>query len=67
MSRAVPRKTGSMAKWTAEQLVAGRAAFDLFRFTSNHVVPYDWADMGDAEKQRWIDRAEQAERSTEDS
>lgn len=47
-----------MPLWTAESELSGRKAFDLWRFTESAVpVSWDWADMGDQEKARWIERA----------
>ncbi len=49
-----------MPRWTHEVEVAGRAAFDSYRYKADHVT-WDWADLSDTEKQSWIDRARQEE------
>ena len=38
-----------------DEEMIGRRAFDAWRSSQAH-VGYDWADMGEAEKQRWIAR-----------
>ena len=47
-----------MDKWTDDQELSGRKAFDLWRFTeAPRAIPWDWADMADREKHEWIARA----------
>ncbi len=47
-----------MSDWTDAEEVSGRGAFDMWRFLDARTpVPWDWADMAEAEKRHWIERA----------
>lgn len=47
-----------MTAWTPEDEREGRMAFSQWKYDhSPSVVPWDWADMQESEKQLWIDRA----------
>ncbi|NEK59897.1 hypothetical protein GCU56_18745 [Geodermatophilus sabuli] len=51
-----------MSDWTDAEELSGRREFDAWRFARvDRVVPWDWADMANAEKDRWITRARGAE------
>ena len=53
-----------MSDWTDAEEFAGRKAFDVWRFTEvEETVPWDWADMANPEKRRWIDRARDSGRA----
>jgi hypothetical protein len=47
----------SATAWTPDEERSGRRAFDDWRFAeTDRLIPWDWADMGAAEKRQWIDR-----------
>ena len=47
-----------MDRWTDEEELLGRKAFDLWRFTeASRAIPWDWADMTQHEKHEWIELA----------
>jgi hypothetical protein len=44
--------------WTLAEELSGRREFDAWRFARvDRTVPWDWADIGTAEKRQWIERA----------
>jgi hypothetical protein len=55
-----PRNLYRMAEdWTADEEIAARAALNFWRGRQPYLVTWDWADMLEPERRRWVERARQ--------